>query len=180
MKNRPHEGQILSISDLKVYARVSRSGSTRERDGDEFGIVECHADGRWGSAYSYERKNGSEQWTDCEGEPVTVELIHDAPVPRVVGYEEFFGELMVAICEGFSDDAARSEIVVRFAETVRNHVATYNPGNQWCKLALATLRGGRGCVAIPLEFIENITAVDKECFKVYVLRDEFYDRRDNA
>ncbi len=105
MKDIPHEGQILAIGDLSVYAVVTEGGNGRNADdnGDCFRVREIRSDRGeiLSSCYSYLRQDG-EGWTDCHGEePVTVELVIDVPKPRRLGYESFFGEVMVAICEGF-------------------------------------------------------------------------------
>jgi hypothetical protein len=180
MKKRPHEGQILRISDLEVEAVVTGAGSGRNADdnGDclRITITEVRPEGdRRPSSYSYMRQDGSDQWTDCTGEPVTVELVKDAPKPWRAGYEMFFGELMVAICEG--DGLVYPPMATSFSEAVRNHVATEGPGDQWQKLALAALRRGKVDLTEPALFIEHITKLDAECTAVYTKREAFFEKR---
>ncbi len=182
MKEQPHEGQILAISDLSVLAIVTEGGNGRNADdnGDCFRIREINPDrmGAMASAYSYLRQDGA-GWTDCHGEePVTVELIHDAPKPRRVGKEEFFGEIVVAICEGYG--LTYLPQTSAFAEAVRNHVATENPGIQWERLATATLRHGRVHLYEVESFIEEISKLDAECLKVHTIRQERFDKRHSA
>lgn len=178
MQNRPHEGQIVRISDLKVDARVMNS--CREKNGDYFGIQEIRSeeDLHLRSSYGYYRKEGSDQWTDCDGQPVTVELIEDAPKPYQVGFEQFFDEMMVAMVEG--QGVILPSAAGEFAEAVRNHVATEGCGDQWQKLALARLRGGYPSLYEPEKFIEFITALDAECNKPRERREAFYAQRRGA
>lgn len=178
MKKRPHEGQILRISDLSVDAEVRDAGRSADDDGDCFRIQEIRPDNdRRASCYSYSRLDDS-GWTDCTGEPVSVELIHDAPKPWRVGYESFFGELMVATCEGFG--LVFPPMAAKFAEAVRNHFATEAPGDQWQKLALGALRHGNVDLTEPALFIEHIAALDKECLQPYILREAFFEKRRSA
>lgn len=178
MKDKFHDGQILRISDLSVEAKVSDHGSGRnaDNDGDCLRITEIRDDHR-PSSYSYHRKDG-EGWTDCTGEPVTIELVKDAPKPYRVGYESFFDEMLVAICEGAG--YVNPRMVKTFAEMVRNHVATEHCSDQWRKLALATLRGCRGELESTTRFIEQIDALNQACFDVFKRRQEFYEERRSA
>jgi hypothetical protein len=173
-----HDGQILRISDLSVPAKVSDHGFGRNanNDGDCLRIVEIREDRR-ASAYSYHRKDG-EGWADCTGEPVTVELIEDAPKPYRVGAENFVGEMLAAILEGQA--VILPSVAAEFAEAVRNHVATEGCGEQWRALALARLRGGYDSLYEPEKFIEYITAFDVECGKPWERREAFYDKRRNG
>jgi len=174
-----HDGQVLRISDLKVDARVSDHGSGRnaDNDGDCLRITEIRDD-HYPSSYGYHRKDGSDQWFDCEGVPVTIELIKDAPKPYRVGKEDFFGAILVAICEGYGIPYLPQ--TSEFAEAVRNHAATENPGEQWEKLALATLRHGRVNLYEFEEFIENINKLDALCSDAYTKREAFYAKRRGA
>lgn len=171
-----HDGQLLRISDLSVPARVSDHGSGRnaENDGDYLRITEVRED-CWASSYGYYRKDGSEQWFDCAGEPVTIELIEDAPKPYRVGVEDFFDEMMVAIVEGQA--AVLPSAAGEFAEAVRNHVATEGCGEQWRALALGRLRGGYPSLYEPEAFIKFITALEEECRKPHQRREEFYAKK---
>jgi hypothetical protein len=184
MNKRPHEGQILRISDLESEARVTGAGRNQEGDSDYFSIQEIWRDDKprgLGGCYGYYRKDGSEQWTDCNGEPVTVELLRDAPVPRVIGYERFFDETLIAICEGFGVVPPR--MAKTFAEILRNHVATEHCSDQWRKLALATLRGARsdfGQFMSTLKFIDHINELDQACFDIFKMREDFYAKKRSA
>lgn len=176
MQTRPHEGQVLRISDLEVEALVTDGGRNRENNGDEFSIQEVRPDmGRLAGCYGYSRKDGSDQWTDCAGEPVTVELIKDAPKPYRVGKEDFFGAIVVAICEG--NGITYLPQTSEFAEAVRDHAATEGCGEQWEKLALATLRHGRVNLYEFEQFIEDISKLDELCSDAYTKREEFYAKR---
>lgn len=170
-----HDGQILRISDLSVPAKVSDHGSGRNADnnGDCLRITEIRDDRR-PSSYSYRRKDG-EGWTDCTGEPVTIELVEDAPKPYRVGAEEFVADMLAAIIEGQA--VVLPSVAAEFAEAVRNHVATEGCGERWQSLALARLRGGYPSLYEPEEFIKFITAFDQECGKTWERRMAFFEKR---